>query len=115
MLAKKLLANHEIEQEHEDDVIKFLCSESGSHDYTMHRKEAKNLGLNIEKPNMELYTCIKSIYDDIEKELAKMENYNFLFKQVCISYRFYPFFPDSIQIRWASCRISLSARNFPGI
>ncbi len=69
MLAKKLLANHEIEKEHEDDVIKFLCSESGSHDYTMHRKEAKNLGLNIEKPNMELYTCIKAIYDDIEKEL----------------------------------------------
>jgi hypothetical protein len=69
MLAKKLLANHEIEQEHEDAVIKFLCSESGSHDYTMHRNEAKKLGLNIEKPNMELYTCIKSIYDDIEKEL----------------------------------------------
>ena len=28
---------------------------------------------------------------------------------------FIHFFPDSIQIRWASCRISLSARNFPGI
>ena len=56
-----------------------------------------------------------SLMNDMEKELAKMENYNFLFKQVCISYRFYSFFPDSIQIRWASCRISLSARNFPGI
>lgn len=69
MLAKKLLANHEIKPGHEDDVIKFLCSESGSHDYTMHRKEAKDLGLNIEIPNTELYNCIKAIYDDIEKEL----------------------------------------------
>ena len=65
MLAKKLLSNHEIEPEHEDAVIKFLCSESGSHDYTMHRKEAKELGLNIEKPDMDLYNCIKAIYDDI--------------------------------------------------
>src|SRR5690606_19212674 len=63
------LSNHEIEPEHEDAVIKFLCSESGSHDYTMHRKEAKELGLNIEKPDMDLYNCIKAIYDDIEKEL----------------------------------------------
>lgn len=69
MLAKKLLANHEIKPENEDGIIKFLCSESGSHDYTMHRNEAKKLGLNIEKPDMKLYTCIKSIYDDIEKEL----------------------------------------------
>ena len=35
----------------------------------MHRKEAKELGLNIEKPDMALYSCIKEIYDDIEKEL----------------------------------------------
>ncbi|PIB35698.1 serine protease [Reichenbachiella sp. 5M10] len=69
MLAKKLLAHHEVEEQNEDEIIKFLCSESGSHDYTINRKEAKNLGLNIEKPSMELYRIIKDIYDDIEKEL----------------------------------------------
>ncbi|MFC0875091.1 hypothetical protein ACE01N_00770 [Saccharicrinis sp. FJH2] len=69
MLADKLLEYHEIKIENKDAVIKFLCSESGSHDYTMHRNEAKKLGLNIEKPDMELYKCIKNIYDDLESEL----------------------------------------------
>ena len=35
----------------EDAIIKFLCSESGSHDYSILRQEAKeSLGLDIEKP-----------------------------------------------------------------
>lgn len=69
MLANKLLEYHEIKENDKEGVIKFLCSESGSHDYTMHRNEASKLGLNIEKPNMDLYKCIKNIYDDIETEL----------------------------------------------
>lgn len=69
MLADKLLSHHDIKESNKQDVIKFLCSESGSHDYTIHRKEAKNLGLNIEKPNMDLYKIIKAVYDDIESEL----------------------------------------------
>ena len=70
MLAKKLLANHKLTKEKEDKIINFLCSESGSHDYTIYRREAKEeLGLNIEKPNDELYDLIKKIYQDIENEL----------------------------------------------
>jgi len=69
MLASKLLAHQEIKETSKKEVIKFLCSESGSHDYTIHRKEAMKLGLNIEKPDMELYQTIKAIYDDIESEL----------------------------------------------
>ena len=70
MLAKKLLKNHELEAGKDVEIIKFLASESGSHDYTIHRKEAKNeLGLNIEKPDDELYQIIKNIHDDIQKEL----------------------------------------------
>lgn len=69
MLADKLLEFHEIDNGNKEAVIKFLCSESGSHDYTMHRNEARQLGLNIEKPDMDLYKCIKAIYDDIESEL----------------------------------------------
>jgi hypothetical protein len=70
MLAEKLLKYHNIKKENISKVISFLCSGSGSHDYTIYRKEAKeDLGLNIEKPNDELYKVIKEIYDDIEKEL----------------------------------------------
>ncbi len=53
-----------------DPIIGFLCSESGSHDYTIHRREARdNLNLRIEKPDDALDVLIKSIYDDIEAEL----------------------------------------------
>ena len=77
MLAEKLLKYHTIEQENVPKVISFLCSESGSHDYTIYRKEAKEeLGLNIEKPDDELYSTIKAIYQDIESELELRNPYN---------------------------------------
>lgn len=69
MLAEKLMSYQDISDENKKSIIKFLCSESGSHDYTIHRKEAKNLGLEVEKPDMDLYKLIKATYDDIEKEL----------------------------------------------
>ena len=70
MLARKLMKWQHLETEKEDAIIKFLCSESGSHDYSIRRKEAaENLGLNIEKPSPELYSIIKHIYDDIVLEL----------------------------------------------
>jgi len=77
MLAKRLLKNQNLGTEQEDVIIKFLCSDSGSHDYTIHRNEAKEeLGLNIEKPDDELYSIIKEIYIDIEKELELSEPFD---------------------------------------
>lgn len=70
MLARKLLSRQRLDKEKEDAIIRFLCSESGSHDYSIRRKEAiENLGLNVEKPTMEFYQCVKSIYDSISNEL----------------------------------------------
>lgn len=69
MLAKKLISWQKLDKKTEDKVIKFLCSESGSHDYAIRRKEAsESLGLNIEKPDQDLYNVIKKIYDDISAE-----------------------------------------------
>lgn len=66
MLAKKLLSNMDLDKDKEETIIKFLCSESGSHDYSIRRKEAtESLGLPIEKPSEELYGVIKDIYDDM--------------------------------------------------
>lgn len=70
MMAEKLLQNQVTEPDKIKKIIEFLCSESGSHDYTINRREAKNeLGLNIVKPSAAQYTLIKKIYDDINEEL----------------------------------------------
>ena len=77
MLAEKLLKYHTIEKDNVSKVISFLCSESGSHDYTIYRKEAKEeLGLNVEKPTEELYNVIKGVYQNIEAELELRNPYN---------------------------------------
>lgn len=70
MLARRLISNHIAVRDRVEKIIAFLCSESGSHDYTIHRDEARDeLGLNIETPSPELYSLVKSIYDNISDEL----------------------------------------------
>jgi len=70
MLAKKLLSKQISDNEKIEKIIAFLCSDSGSHDYSIYRREAKDeLGLNIEKPDDEFYQTIKSTFNDIETEL----------------------------------------------
>ncbi|CAE6495503.1 Serine dehydrogenase proteinase [Nitrosomonas nitrosa] len=77
MLAKRLLANQITDAEKVEKIVNFLCSDSGSHDYTINRREAKNeLGLVIDKPNDDLYAIIKKIYDDIQQELCLTDAYD---------------------------------------
>lgn len=71
MLAGKLLRNQINNEEKVSKIIDFLCSDSGSHDYTINRREAeKELGLNVAKPTAEQYAIIKNIYDDFSQELG---------------------------------------------
>ena len=77
MLANNLLSNHFEDKKKIKEIISFLCSDSGSHDYPIYRREARNsLGLNIETPSMEFYGTIKKIYDDIAKELELNQLFN---------------------------------------
>lgn len=70
MLAQKLLQKQLKNSKKIKKIISFLTSDSGSHDYTIYRSEAKDeLGLNVEKPNDDLYIVIKEVFDDIKKEL----------------------------------------------
>lgn len=70
MLARRLVARQLKDDSKIAAVLDFLCSESGSHDYTIFRREAANiLGLNVQKPSENEYALIKSIYDDIANEL----------------------------------------------
>lgn len=49
-LAQKLLNTQVTDSSKLEQIIAFLCSESGSHDYAITRREAAEMGLNIEKP-----------------------------------------------------------------
>lgn len=77
MLGPRLLYIHMKSQESIDNILDFLCSESGSHDYTINRREAReNLGLPIETPSWDFYSLIKNLYDDIAKELELTTPYD---------------------------------------
>ena len=70
MLAEKLLVNQIKDKAKIDNAVNFLCSDSGSHDYTINRREAsEDLGLSIIKPDEEMYSFIKNIYNDISEDL----------------------------------------------
>lgn len=77
MLASKLLARNHEDPESVRKILSFLCSESGSHDYTINRREAReDLGLQIIKPNDNQYKIVKSIYDDFSSELELSTPYD---------------------------------------
>lgn len=77
MLGSRLLSKHMNDKEKIEKILSFLCSESGSHDYTIYRQEAhEELGLNVEPPSEELYGVIKRIYDNIATELQLTMPYN---------------------------------------
>src|SRR5262249_43060746 len=51
MLSERLLRSRISDENVVKKIQDFLCSESGSHDYTINRREAAELGLQIEKPD----------------------------------------------------------------
>jgi len=70
MLARKLLSRQMRNEHGIRRVLQFLCSESGSHDYPINRREARDdLRLNVEKPDDSLYQLIRRVYDDLAREL----------------------------------------------
>src|SRR5262249_41037153 len=69
MLGEKLLSTHPVSADAMGGILRFLCSESGSHDYTITRQEARKMGLPIENPTDTLYAQIRNIYQDFANEL----------------------------------------------
>ncbi len=68
-LARKLLPRQVKDELKVKSIVDFLCADSGSHDYTIDRREASELGLNIEKPTHEFYAALKSIHTSYTEEL----------------------------------------------
>ena len=69
MLGQRLLGYHMKDESAITRILDFLCSDSGSHDYTINRREASALGLPIEVPSEALYRLIKNIHDDMVTQL----------------------------------------------
>lgn len=70
MLGDRLLSNHMTDREAINRILDFLCIESGSHDYTIHRQEASaELGLPVVVPCQDEYTVIRQLLGDFVEEL----------------------------------------------
>lgn len=68
-LAETLLENQGVDKDKIDKIVDFLCSNSGSHDRTINRREATALGLRVEKPTQELYSLVNQVYEDLADEM----------------------------------------------
>jgi hypothetical protein len=58
------------------EIIQLLCSDSGSHDYTINRRKAAEIGLNVEKPSGALYQLLNQINNSYETELETFKPFS---------------------------------------
>lgn len=77
-LARKLLPYQVKTQPKIQQIVDFLCSESGSHDYTINRREGSDLGLNIVKPSTTFYQQLRNLHNSYTEELQLLEPFNLL-------------------------------------
>lgn len=76
MIANKLLDYQNNKKMKKKKIVEFLCSDSGSHDYTISYTEAKQLGLNVFLVDEQLNKLINEWYDIICEELLLKTPYN---------------------------------------
>jgi hypothetical protein len=75
-LAEKLLNEHVQDSGKVQAIVDFLCADSGSHDYTINRREAAALGLPVEKPSAEFYEQLKAVHKDYSAQMKLSEPFN---------------------------------------
>ncbi|MGV7213462.1 SDH family Clp fold serine proteinase [Bradyrhizobium sp. UFLA05-112] len=75
-LAGKLIKNQVKDQKKHKALIDFLCADSGSHDYTINRREAVEHGLNVEKPSENFYRILRHIHLSYAEELKLLQPYS---------------------------------------
>lgn len=72
-LANKLLNGHVKDTDKIQEIVDFLCADSGSHDYTINRREAEALGLPVEKPSAQLYDILKALHRSYSGQMRLSE------------------------------------------
>jgi hypothetical protein len=76
-LADRLLRTHMDDDASIKHIISVLSSESGSHDYTINRREAlSDLRLPVVKPDDEFYSVIRDLHSDVRAELQLNERFD---------------------------------------
>jgi hypothetical protein len=75
-MAERLLSPHLKSAENRRKIISFLSSDSGSHDYTLSRREAAALGLKIIKCPARLYPVLRDLYHDFRDEMQLRSPFN---------------------------------------
>lgn len=75
-LADKLIQRQVKEAKKREAIIDFLSADSGSHDYTINRREAAELGLTIEKPSAGFYEILRAVHQSIVAQLKLLEPYS---------------------------------------
>ena len=75
-LARKLLSRQLDDTAAIESIINFLCADSGSHDYTINRREAIELGLMVDKPSDTINKLMRSIHLSFMDELKVTEPYS---------------------------------------
>lgn len=75
-LAARLLKHTIPSAAKQKKIVDFLCSDSGSHDYTINRLEAEQLGLKVEKCPPNLYEVLRALYRNISAELELSVPFN---------------------------------------
>lgn len=68
-LARQFLEHSVTDKRKQQKIVDFLCSESGSHDYTINRREADKLGLSVEKCSASLYPLLEQWLQLVTDEL----------------------------------------------
>ncbi|OYX14416.1 MAG: hypothetical protein B7Z15_04040 [Rhizobiales bacterium 32-66-8] len=75
-LADKLIRRQVADEDRIKKIIDFLCADSGSHDYTINRREAVAMGLAVEKPSAELYKLLSSVHASFTGQMKLLEQFN---------------------------------------
>lgn len=75
-MAQHLIKNQVKDAEKARAIIQMLCTDSGSHDYTINRRQAVDMGLNVEKPTNGLYGRLSGLTQSYKAELKTFEPYS---------------------------------------
>ena len=75
-LAERLLLSQGADRAIVERIVEFLCSESGSHDYTINRREANDLQLPVEKCPAKLYQIVRDLRASYAEQLELRSPFN---------------------------------------
>jgi hypothetical protein len=113
-LAGKLIKRQVNDNDKAKQIIDFLCAESGSHDYTINRREASELGLRVEKPDAALYELIRALHQSVVQELKLLDPFDPFSLLAGAASVHYTLPRAIIESRAAGCHQFLSEGTFTG-